>query len=265
MDVEKTKTPIRILVIITFLGMIAVNALANIIPINGQTTGQVSDAYPNLFAPAGFTFAIWGLIYFTLAAYVLYQFGFFQSRKNKTKAVLLDKIGLYFSISSIANTAWVFAWHYHKILLSMFLMIVILVCLIVINQIINKEQFLLRENIFINIPFSIYFGWITVATIANATVLLVGLGWDRFGISEVGWTVIVILFGAIISITTMLKNKNFVYGLVIIWAYTGILIKHISSMGFSGQYSAVIYTVMFSIAILFMVVVNIIISKIKQK
>ncbi len=264
MNKNKTKTPIRIIVIVTFLIMITVNALANIIPINGQTTGQVSDAYPNLFAPAGFTFAIWGLIYLALAAYVLYQFGFFQGRQCRTNSALLDKIGLYFSISSIANAAWIFAWHYHKILLSMLLMIVILMCLIVINQIINKEQLSLREKIFIKIPFSIYFGWITVATIANATILLVRLGWDGFGISQVAWAVIVIILGAIIGTTTMLKNKDFFYGLVIIWAYIGILIKHISLSGFAGQYPVIINTVKISIAVLLVAEAYIVISKIKS-
>jgi len=265
MKVNSTKAPIRIVVLLTFLVMVTVNVLANIIPINGQTTGQVSDAYPNLFAPAGFTFAIWGLIYITLAGYVLFQLGIFQSCENKTKAVLLDNVGLFFSISSIANAAWIFAWHYHKIPLSVLLMIVILVCLIVINQMINKEQLSCGEKIWLKLPFSIYFGWITVATIANVTTLLVSLEWDGFGLSQAAWTVIVLIIGAVIGITTILTNKDFVYGLVIIWAYTGILIKHIAPSGFDGQYPVVIYTVMISIMILILVEIYMFVSKINSQ
>ncbi len=234
----------------TFVGMVIVNMLANIIPINGVTTGQVSDSYPNLFAPAGITFAIWGLIYLLLAGYTLYQIGFFQGYFGMIKGDLLEKTGLLFSISSIANAAWIFSWHYYLIPVSMLLMAVILVCLILINRLINDQWLSTREEIFIRIPFSVYFGWITVAAIANAVVLLVSLGWHGFGIPEPTWAAIIISIGVIIGITTMLKNKDTVYGLVFIWAYAGILIKHTSESGFSGQYPAVIITVAACIVLL---------------
>lgn len=85
MDQNRTKSSIKILVLVTFLVMVAINALANILPINGQTTGGVSDSYKNLFAPAGITFAIWGLIYLALAAYTIYQTGFFKKIKVKSQ------------------------------------------------------------------------------------------------------------------------------------------------------------------------------------
>ena len=128
-------------------------------------------------------------------------------------------------------------------------MFIILVCLILIVREINEEEFSLREKIFIRLPFSVYFGWITVATIANATTLLVSLGWDGFGISEPTWTVIIIAVGLAIGIATMLRNRDIAYGLVIIWAYVGILIKHISASGFAGQYPVVITTVIVCIGI----------------
>ncbi|MBU3191727.1 tryptophan-rich sensory protein [Clostridium bowmanii] len=247
---NKTKISIKVFVGVTFIVMVAINALANILPINGQTTGGVSDFYKNLFAPAGITFAIWGLIYFELAAYTIYQAGLFQNNKSKSSVDLLEKIGVYFSISSIANSIWIFSWHYRYILLSTLLMVVILVCLIIINQIIKRENLSFKEKFFIKFPFSIYFGWITVATIANVTTLLVSLGWDGLGISEPIWTVIIISVGLIIGITTILKNRDIAYGFVLIWAYAGILIKHVSPSGFSNQYMEVITTVIVSIVLL---------------
>lgn len=246
---NKVKSSIRLLVTGTYLIMILVNALANILPINGQTTGQVSDAYENLFAPAGLTFSIWGLIYLLLAGYTLYQCGFFQGNSNTVKVELLDKIGMIFSISSVANAAWIFSWHYHKIPLSMFLMVVILVCLILINQIIHNEDLSAKEKFFIRLPFSVYFGWITVATIANATAFLVSIGWNGFGIPEPTLAVIMITVGMMIGIATMLKNRDIAYGLVLIWAYAGIWIKHTSANGFSGQYPAIITTVIVCIVL----------------
>lgn len=237
---------VKIVITLTFLLMIVTNALANILPINGQNTGVVSDSYPNLFAPAGITFAIWGVIYILLALYVFYQIFFY---KNEEKII---KIGIVFSISSIANTIWIFSWHYNIIPLSMILMIVLLVSLIMITRVAKDEPFMVR------IPFSVYFGWLTVATIANATVLLVDLGWDGFGISEEIWTIIIIVVGMLIGLVTMLRNKDIAYGLVLIWAYLGIYIKHISETGFNGEYVGVLIAVVgclvvFIIAELFVV------------
>lgn len=261
---KKVATTINILTAVSFVLMIIVNALANIIPINNVTTGQVSDFYKNLFAPAGITFAIWGLIYLLLLGYTLYQLGLFRNNKSYASQDLLNKVGIFFTISSIANTVWIFAWQYFAIPSSMILMIIILVCLIIITNEINKSKLSTRDKIFIRLPFSVYFGWITVATIANATVLLVSLGFTGFGISEATWTVIIIIVGLIISIATMLKNKDFAYGLVIIWAYTGILIKHVSPSGFNWQYPSVITTVIISIILLIISATFILVSRKKE-
>lgn len=257
---NNVNTSIKVLTTVSFLIMVLVNALADTIPINGQGTGQVSEYYKNLFAPAGLTFAIWGLIYLLLAGYTLYQLGLFNVNTRGFKGELLEKIGLYFSVSSIANATWIFSWHYHLIGLSMLLMLIILVCLIFIVREMNEVEFSLREKIFIRLPFSVYFGWITVATIANATTLLVSLGWDGFGISEPTWAVIMIAVGLVIGITTMLRNRDIAYGLVIIWAYVGIFIKHTSASGFAGQYPVVITTVIVGIISLLIGVGYILIS-----
>lgn len=261
---NKGGTIIKILTTVSFLIMIVVNALANIIPINHVTTDQVSDFYKNLFAPAGITFAIWGLIYLLLLGYTLYQLGLFRNNKSYVSEDLIKKVGIFFTISSLANTVWIFTWQYFAIPSSMILMIIILICLIIITNEINKSKLSRRDKIFIRLPFSVYFGWITIATIANATVLLVSLGFTGFGIAEATWTVIIIIVGLIISIATMFKNKDIAYGLVIIWAYAGILIKHVSPSGFNRQYPAIITTVIISIILLIISVIFIFRSRKKQ-
>lgn len=243
------KRSVKVSVAVTFVLMIVVNALANILPINGIGTGAVSDSYQNLFAPVGITFSIWGIIYLLLAAYTLYQIGYFQDKISETKAKLMDRVGIIFSLSSIANTIWIFTWHYMNIPLSMLLMLVILGCLIYINQLILATGLDSREKIFISLPFSVYYGWITVATIANATILLVSLGWDGFGLSEPLWTIIVLLVGLLIGIVTLLRNKDYAYGLVLIWAYLGILIKHTATDGFNYSYFAVINTLVVCVVV----------------
>jgi len=245
------KKTIQALAAVTFILMVVVNALANILPINGIGTGAVSDSYPNLFAPAGITFAIWGVIYLLLAAYTVFQLGLFKKNRSMSDA-LMNKVGVVFSISSIANTVWIFTWHYRIIALSMVLMIIILVCLAIIVSAIRKETLSTKEKVFVKLPFSVYFGWITVATIANLTTLLVSVGWNGFGLSQTVWAIAIIAIGAAIGIITILRNKDYAYGLVILWAYAGIVIKHVSETGFNSMYPAVMIT---TIAAMVLVVV----------
>jgi hypothetical protein len=247
---QKSSKVIKVVVLVTFLAMVVVNALANALPINGITTGDVSDSFPNLFAPTGLTFSIWGLIYLLLFAYTLYQFGLFQDDKGASKAGLFTKIGVLFSISSIANALWIFAWHYYNIALSLLLMLILLIMLVLINLALDKEKLNSRDRFFIRLPFAVYFGWITVATVANVTSLLVYSGWSAFGIADQVWAVIIIAVGLIIGAATTIRFKSYAYGLVIIWAYSGIWIRHTAESGFNGQYSAVIATVIISIILM---------------
>ena len=241
---------VRLAVAVTFAAMVTVNALANILPINGVNTGQVSDSYQNLFAPAGLTFAIWGLIYLLLAIYTLYQFGLFQKKDQPYPADLTIKIGILFSLSSLANLGWIYAWHYDRIILSMLLMLVILVLLAVISLVSRSAQMTGRNRLAATIAFGVYFGWITVAAIANATTLLVAIGWNRFGIAEQLWTILILLIGMLIGSATMIRNRDIAYGLVLIWAYAGILIKHLAANGFAGRYPEVYAIVIACLALL---------------
>jgi len=256
---------IKISVVVTYLGMVIVNSLANALPINGVTTGQVSDSYPNLFAPIGLTFSIWGVIYALLAAYTLYQLGLFEKNKSEKRDNLFKKIGVYFSITSVINILWIFAWHYDLMPLSLILMAALLIFLIKIADILNKEKLTIREKIFMLLPFTVYFAWITVATIANVTVLLVSLNWNGFNLSEQLWTVLVLFIGTIIGIWRMFKDKNIFYGLVFVWAYFGIWLKHLSTQGFSGQYLEIIISTVICISIFLVGILFLRAKQISQK
>lgn len=240
---NKTKS---ILAASTFVGMVVVNALANILPINNTTTGDVSNSYPNLFAPAAVTFSIWGIIYALLAAYTAYQTGLVHKISTATSKVCSD-INTFYILSSVANMLWIFSWHYKQIGVSVIFMLVILFALIRIADISKKIQLSPKENFLIRLPFSVYFGWITVATIANITTFLVSINWNGFGLTNQLWMIIILLVGTVIGLLRMLKDKNRAYGLVLIWAYLGIWMKHTAT--FSSQYPAVITTVLICIGI----------------
>lgn len=244
------RTPVKILVTLTYLAMITVNFLANSLPLNGKRTGDVSGAYPSLFTPAGLTFSIWGVIYLMLGAHVLYQLGLFRDGPESAgQAALLNRVGVLFSISSLANTGWVFAWHYDLIPLSALLIVVILTCLAFIVTALRAAHLTGRRRWLMGVPFSVYFGWTTVAVVANITVLLVYSKWDGFGIADSTWAAIIVLVAMTIGTATMLRNRDVAYGLVLIWAFAGILIRQTSAGELAGRYPAIVAAVVASLVI----------------
>lgn len=251
MDTTKNSTAAKIIVTIAYLLMIGMNAAANIIPINGITTGEVSDAYTNLFAPAGLTFSIWSVIYVLLFGFVLYQWGLFRKDTEANEPIndLVQSVRIPFIITSVANASWLVAWHYDFIGVSTIFMLVLLISLIWTSRVLAHRELNFRDYFFLRLPFSIYFGWITIATIANITTMLVSWGWDGFGLSQDTWTVVVLIVGAVIGILTMLRNRDVAYGLVILWGYIGILVKHQSAEGWNGQFQNVILTLYISFAL----------------
>lgn len=238
---------IKIVVAVTYLVMILLNGLANALPINNTTTGEVSDAFFDLFAPATITFSIWGLIYLLLAGYTLYQFGLFQADKGASRESLFQKVGIYFAISSVANALWIVSWHYYAVGISFLLMVIMVACLYTIANLLSGESFSIKEKAFIQVPFSIYFGWVTVATIANFITFMVSIGWA--GIASQFWTVVIMVIGVAIGVTLLRRFQDIAYGLVLIWAYTGILVKHISPAEFAANYPVVIATAIIAIII----------------
>lgn len=250
MTATTARRPIAVLVLVTYLAMVTMNVLANALPLNGRNTGEVSETYPSLFTPAGITFSIWSVIYVLLGLHVLYQLGLFRENDpDIDSTVLLDRVGLLFAVSSLANTAWIFAWHYDVIPLSVMLIVVILVCLILIADTARTAHLTTRQKWFIALPFSVYFGWTTVATVANVTVLLVSLKWDGFGISSSVWATIVVVVAMLIGTATMLRNRDVAYGLALIWAFTGILIRQVSADGLDGRYPTIIAAAVASLVI----------------
>jgi hypothetical protein len=199
--------------ILLVAGMLVMNYLANALPLNNKTTGELSDAFPNLFVPAGLTFSIWGVIYLLLIAYCVIQF------TGSNQSVISD-IGWLFGISCVMNVLWILCWHYGLLPLSLLVMTGLLVTLIMINLRITNLPFGI-----IKASFGIYLGWICIATIANVTALLVNYGWNGFGISEEIWTIVMISAGTIIVALTIYRLINPFVGLSVIWAFTGIILK----------------------------------------
>jgi Ca2+/Na+ antiporter len=226
-----------------FLGTVVVNAVANILPLNGITTGELSDLYPNLFVPAGLTFAIWGLIYVLLGIFVIYPL-MPSARRDPQKVDFVRRIGPLFFVSCLANIGWIFAWHYQILPLSLIFMLILLGCLLFIYLRLNvgKSETTRAERYFAHLPFSVYLGWITIATIANVTALLVNTNWNTWGLGEQFWAVAVIVVGIAIALSMLFTRKDIYYSLVVDWALLGILLKRLSVTTVPDQ-SVVVVTI----------------------
>ena len=248
-------------VAIAIIGSIVVNILANALPINGKLTAEVSDSLPDLFAPAGFTFSIWGIIYLLLLVFVAYQARDFF-KKDKVEMPFLNRIGLFVIIGSIANAVWIFLWHYENIFGSLLMMVVLFVSLLLIHQRLHKNALQSKSEFWcVWVPFSVYFGWISVASVANVTAWLVSVGWDGFGIANTTWMILILVVVFVLGMVVLLREADVAYTLVFVWALFGIASKRLATDPVFGvqsniAYLAIAFAVLLVAGILFSVFVK---------
>jgi hypothetical protein len=211
-------------VFLAVLVTLTINGLANALPLNGLNTGEISDRFAVYFVPARYVFSIWGLIYLGLLAFAIFQALPGQAHNPRLKA-----IAPLFLLSCAANSVWIFLWHYEQFPLTLIAMLVLLGSLIAIYlrlEIGRRRPQNAGERFFVQLPFRIYLGWITVATIANVTALLDYLGWDGAPLAPEAWTVIMLATAALIAAWVALTRRDSAYLLVLVWAFAGIAIKH---------------------------------------
>jgi hypothetical protein len=202
---------------------IIINGLSNTPILGVKNVGEISDSYPNLFTPAGYVFSIWGVIYTLLIVFTIYQI--FPHQQDKS---FLDKIGYFYVIGSLANCVWILLWVNEYIALSTVMMFILLISLIVIYLRLDfGKNISFREKIMVYLPFSVYLGWITVASIGNVAVSLVSLNWDGLGISDLSWTLLMILIATILTLIVIITKGDVGYSLVVAWALIGIIVKQI--------------------------------------
>jgi len=212
----------QITVVVVILATITINVLANALPLNGQNTGQISDRFQVYFVPAGYVFAIWGLIYIGLLAYAVFQA--LPSQKDNPR---LQATGWWVILGGLANSMWIFLWHYEQFVGTLGAMLILLATLIItyLNLGTGKTKVSSAETWAVRVPFSIYLGWITVATVANISDVLDFLKWNQFGISDAVWMVVIL--GAVVAIGGLMNflRRDVAYTAVLLWALAGIAAK----------------------------------------
>jgi len=233
----------RALAILAFGVAILVNILANQLPLNGVNTAELSARFPNLFVPAGVTFAIWGVIYLLLMAWIIAQF-------MPRWAATGRRVAPLFAVTSVLNASWLLAWHYGYLVLSVAVMVALLVILLRIGAMLLDEGAALLPRA----AFGVYLGWICVATIANVTAVLVGFGWGGAGVPDQVWAILLVLIGAGAGAGTMIRLRNPWVGLALTWALWGIVLNRRADFpaiaGTAGTLSALLG--LSSVALLFL-------------
>ena len=216
--------------IAVFIITLSVNGLAGTTLLNGRSTAQVSDLYSSPFTPAGYVFAIWGIIYTLLGIFVTYQ----MLPKQKDK-LFHKQISFLFILSSIFNITWLFLWQYNYIAISTILMFALLANLIAIylRLRIGKSTAPRQEKLSVHLPFSVYLGWITVASIANVAAALVSVKWDGAGLGAQTWTIIAMGIALIATLIVIVARRDVAYSLVVVWALAGLVFKQNADACFS--------------------------------
>lgn len=230
--------------------VIIVNLLADLLPLGGKTTGQISAQYPVLIVPAGYAFSIWTIIYLLLIGFVIYSF----TKKSRESGVIQD-IGVFFVLTCIFNSGWLFAWHYEKLVCSVFVMFALLLSLIVIYIRVNargNQSFTEADYWFVRLPFSIYLGWICVASIVNVASVLYAYNWDGFGLSDTTWTIIMLSIATLLAIWIGFGYTDPAIVLVFVWALAAIAVKQQANAVVAN--TSLVYTFLLAICVLYLVI-----------
>lgn len=208
--------------ILSVILALTVNILASALPLNGQNTGEISDRFKVYFVPAGYVFAIWGLIYIGWIAFAVYQA--LPAQKGSPR---LRRLGYSFALSGIFNAAWLFCWHYNRFGLSVLVMLILLGLLIAgyLRLDVGRTPVSSFEKWSVDIPFGVYLGWITVATVANITDWLYSVGWDGLGIDPQAWAVIMLIVASVLGALMARTRRDAAYLLVLVWSFIGIALK----------------------------------------
>lgn len=242
------------LAIINFLSVVLVlfvNYYSQVFGINGNRVSEVSDQYDNLFTPASYAFAIWGIIFLMLIAYSIHQIREAFFKASPSNSIL--STGYYFLVANLMNATWVIVWLYEFTWLSVLVMLVLLASLLVIivRNDLGRSEASLVLKVFTWWPIGIYAGWIAVATVANVSAYLAKIGWGGGFLSEVQWTLIMIAIAVGVNLYMVLVRNLRSFGLVGVWALFAIHVRH------QGTYELIdTFALVGAMSLLFSVVIN---------
>lgn len=230
-------TPRQMINLLSVILALTVNILASTLPLNGQNTAEISDRFQVYFVPAGYVFSIWGIIYIGWITFTIFQF-----QRSQKESPRLRRLGYLFALSNLANATWLFCWHYNQFGLSVLVMLALLGLLIAsyLRLDVNRSSGSRLEYWSVDVLFSVYLGWITVATVANISDWLYYIGWDAFGISAQAWAVLMVFVASLLGLAMAISRGDVGFLAVLVWAFIGIAVKQTSAPIVVGAWIAAV-------------------------
>ncbi|MEO5691362.1 MAG: hypothetical protein ABIQ64_04200 [Candidatus Saccharimonadales bacterium] len=248
----KTQEDVRLKLaaILALTGVVFFNAITSLLAANDGDNVRLSDKYPNLLAASDSVSIIWIFIFIGLWAYVIYQFSTMRGKDSSISELSLNRISIFFILNTVLNVLWVLSLVLEVFWLSVVLIIAILYTLVRITGYISNDTLAARDTVFIRVPFSLYFGWVTYATVGNIMLWLVSMNWTTFTSHRGTWAVGLVIAAAGFALVMMYRHVDWIYGAAVLWAFLGILVDHLSPSGWNGTYPTMIVALTIVISVL---------------
>lgn len=210
---------------------LVINTLGALGLINGLSQKQISDMYVTLITPSPATFSIWGVIYSLLLISLI---AMIAKQDDPYYESAINQITVLFRLSCLLNIAWIIAFSYVQIELSVLFIFGFVITLSLICQKLLKIKD--GKRWLLPLSFGIYTGWLVIATVVNIAAALVKLKWNGFGIADDIWASLILVISILLVIVVLSRNRNAAFPLPVAWAYFGIYQYLSAPEGFKGEY-----------------------------
>lgn len=242
---EKDRRIETIVLAVSFVVLVAANALGEIFKFGGVTAADVSNEVFAWFAPAGYVFSIWSVIYIGLAVWIV--------RLIKDEGADQGFAGLpigieavLFAVSCVLNIAWLALWHL-KVFAATIPVIIALLVVVAILYLLTWQR---SESPLDRIPPAIYASWLAVATVANIAHVATRAATADAGIAPALSTIILLLVFVGLAFAIRRIFNDYVFGIVVAWAGIGIGVRLVEVSPLVGVIAILISTIGVAAALL---------------
>jgi TspO/MBR family len=224
----------KIATVVAVFGTIGANFLFNIFPPQGVKIADLANGVysSTLFIPASYAFSIWGLIYCGLIAFSLYQLRLPEPRYSFALATRPWLI-----LACVLQASWVYMFLQRSLLASTIVMIGLLLTIIRCYQLaeVGRRALSRWDRLFLHYPWSLYLGWISVATIVNVSITFKEYGWNGFGLPDPVWTIIMMAVATGLAVLLLKQRRDWLYAIVVAWALLALVLRYNSSLAIASS------------------------------
>ena len=206
-----------ILLMLFFISTVIVKLLSILLPINGQTSGEIFNRLPVFFTPANYVFYIWIVIFISLAWWIWNMMKDYKSsRPIPPKRVLL------YGVASILYILFVLTWQYEHFGYT-FVTLTALLGSLFILYLTYPFDTVNRKNRW---PISLLLGATFTGFFTNLSYLLTYYEFGGFGMTKSLWGVIFLTAATAIALHFRYHYFDRLISVVFIWTFIGVAIHH---------------------------------------